>query len=66
MSAMATPRIEFLGMAESLGVPMLATSTARQVYEAAAAQGLDNLDMGGVTTLYEPWAGVKVRAKRDE
>lgn len=55
-----------LRMAESLGVPMLATSTVRQVYEAAAAQGLDNLDMAGVTTLYEQWAGVKVRAKRDE
>ena len=29
----------------------------------AAAQGLDTLDMAGVTTLYEQWAGVKVRAK---
>ena len=54
-----------LKMAESLGVPMLATSTVRQIYEAAAAQGLDNVDMAGVTTLYEQWAGVKVRAKRD-
>ena len=50
-----------LKMAESLGVPMLATSIVRQIYEAAAAQGLDNLDMAGVTTLYEQWAGVKVR-----
>lgn len=55
-----------LQMAESLGVPMLATSTVRQVYEAAAAQGLDTLDMAGVTTLYERWAGVKVRTKRDD
>jgi hypothetical protein len=31
----------------------------------AAAQGLDTLDMAGVTTLYERWAGVKVRTKRD-
>jgi 3-hydroxyisobutyrate dehydrogenase len=54
-----------LKMAESLGVPMLATSTVRQIYEAAAAQGSDNLDMAGVTTLYEQWAGVKVRTKRD-
>ncbi len=54
-----------LKMAESLGVPMLATSTVRQIYEAAAAQGLDNVDMAGVTTLYEQWAGVKVRAKQD-
>jgi 3-hydroxyisobutyrate dehydrogenase len=53
-----------LKMAESLGVPMLATSTVRQIYEAAAAQGLDNLDMAGVTTLYEQWAGVTVRATR--
>jgi 3-hydroxyisobutyrate dehydrogenase len=53
-----------LKMAESLGVPMLATSTVRQIYEAAAAQGLDNLDMAGVTTLYEQWAGVKVRTTR--
>ena len=52
-----------LQMAESLGVPMLATSVVRQVYEAAAAQGMDTLDMAGVTTLYEQWAGVKVRAK---
>ena len=55
-----------LRMAESLGVPMLATSTVRQIYEAAAAQGLDTLDMAGVTTLYEQWAGVKVRTKRDD
>jgi len=53
-----------LKMAESLGVPMLATSIVRQIYEAAAAQGLDNLDMAGVTTLYEQWAGVKVRTTR--
>jgi 3-hydroxyisobutyrate dehydrogenase len=53
-----------LKMAESLGVPMLATSTVRQVYEAAAAQGLDDADMAGVTKLYERWAGVEVRAKK--
>ncbi len=53
-----------LQMAESLGVPMLTASTVRQVYEAAAAQGLDTLDMAAVTTLYEQWAAVKVRAKR--
>ena len=53
-----------LQMAESLGVPMLATATVRQIYETAAAQGLDTLDMAGVTTLYEQWAGVKVRTKR--
>jgi 3-hydroxyisobutyrate dehydrogenase-like beta-hydroxyacid dehydrogenase len=52
-----------LQMAESLGVPMLTTSTVRQIYEAAAAQGLDTLDMAAVTTLYEQWAGVEVRAK---
>lgn len=52
-----------LQMAEGLGVPMLATSAIRQIYEAAAAQGLDTLDMAAVATLYEQWAGVKVRAK---
>ncbi|MBI1733938.1 MAG: NAD(P)-dependent oxidoreductase [Candidatus Rokubacteria bacterium] len=55
-----------LRMAESLGVPMLATSAVRQIYEAAAAQGLDNVDMAGVTKLYEQWAGVTVRAKQDD
>ncbi|HXH83817.1 MAG TPA: NAD-binding protein, partial [Candidatus Tectomicrobia bacterium] len=53
-----------LTMAEALGVPMLATAVVRQVYEAAAAQGLDDLDMAGVTRLYEQWAGVQVRARR--
>ncbi|HXU88494.1 MAG TPA: NAD(P)-dependent oxidoreductase [Methylomirabilota bacterium] len=52
-----------LQMAETLGVPMLTASTVRQVYEAAAAQGLDTLDMAAVTTLYEQWAAVTVRAK---
>jgi 3-hydroxyisobutyrate dehydrogenase len=55
-----------LQMAERLGVPMLATSIVRQVYEAAAAQGLDNADMAGVTKLYEGWAGVEVRAAKKE
>jgi 3-hydroxyisobutyrate dehydrogenase len=50
-----------LQMAESLGVPMLATSIVRQIYEAAAAQGLDTLDMAAVTRLYEAWTGVEVR-----
>ena len=52
-----------LEMAESLGVPMRATATVRQVYEAAAAQGLDRLDMAGVIKIYEQGAGVQVRAK---
>jgi 3-hydroxyisobutyrate dehydrogenase-like beta-hydroxyacid dehydrogenase len=55
-----------LGLAARLGLPMLAASTARQVYEAAAAQGLGTLDMAAVTRLYEGWAGVKVRAKADD
>jgi 3-hydroxyisobutyrate dehydrogenase len=50
-----------LSMAESLGVPMLATSTVRQIYEAAAAEGFDTLDMAAVTKLYEAWTGVEVR-----
>jgi 3-hydroxyisobutyrate dehydrogenase len=53
-----------LSMAESLGVPMLATSAVRQIYEAAAAQDLDTLDMAAITKLYERWAAVEVRAKR--
>jgi 3-hydroxyisobutyrate dehydrogenase-like beta-hydroxyacid dehydrogenase len=55
-----------LRMAEGLGVPMLATAAVRQIYEAAAAQGLDTVDMAGVTKLYEQWAGVTVRAKRND
>ena len=50
-----------LGLAAGLGMPMLVASTVRQVYEAAAAQGLGGLDMAAVTSLYEQWAGVKVR-----
>jgi 3-hydroxyisobutyrate dehydrogenase len=50
-------------LAESLGVPMLTLSTVRQVYEAAAASGLDGQDMAAVTALFERWAGVQVRGK---
>jgi hypothetical protein len=35
----------------------------RQVYEAAHAQGFGQLDMAGVTRLYEQWTGVTVRGK---
>jgi 3-hydroxyisobutyrate dehydrogenase-like beta-hydroxyacid dehydrogenase len=48
-------------LAESLGVPMLTTAVVRQVYEAAAAAGLDGQDMAAVTELFERWAGVRVR-----
>jgi 3-hydroxyisobutyrate dehydrogenase len=48
-------------LAESLGVPMLTMSIVRQVYEAAAAAGLDGRDMAAVTALFERWAGVEVR-----
>jgi 3-hydroxyisobutyrate dehydrogenase len=51
-------------LAESLGVPMLTTSTVRQVYETAAAAGLDGQDMAAVTALFERWAGVQVRSRR--
>jgi 3-hydroxyisobutyrate dehydrogenase len=50
-------------LAESLGVPMLTLSVVRQVYEAAAASGLDGQDMAAVTALFERWAGVEVRGK---
>ena len=49
-------------MAESLGVPMLTLAIVRQVYEAAAAAGLDGRDMAAVTALFERWAGVEVRS----
>ncbi len=54
-----------LEMGKSLGMPMIATSVVHQIYQAAAAQGMDNLDMAGVTKLYEQWAGVEVRAKKE-
>jgi 3-hydroxyisobutyrate dehydrogenase-like beta-hydroxyacid dehydrogenase len=50
-----------LGLAASLGMPMFVGSTVRQVYEAAYAHGLGDLDMAGVTKLYEHWTGVTVR-----
>jgi 3-hydroxyisobutyrate dehydrogenase-like beta-hydroxyacid dehydrogenase len=50
-------------LAESLGVPMLTTAVVRQVYEAAAAAGLDGQDMAAVTELFERWAGVQVRSR---
>ena len=50
-----------LGLAASVGMPMFVASTVRQVYEAAHAQGLGELDMAGVTKLYEHWTGVIVR-----
>ncbi len=52
-----------LGLAAGLGFPMLVASAVRQVYEAAAAQGLADQDMAAVTRLYEEWAGVEVRGK---
>jgi 3-hydroxyisobutyrate dehydrogenase len=56
-----------LGMAAKLEVPMFVASTVRQVYEAAHAEGFGQLDMAGVTKLYEHWTGVTVRgaAARD-
>jgi len=50
-----------LELAASVGMPMFVASAVRQVYEAAYAAGFGNLDMAGVTVLYEQWAGVKVR-----
>jgi 3-hydroxyisobutyrate dehydrogenase len=50
-----------LDLAQSVGMPMFVASAVRQVYEAAHAAGLDDLDMAGVTVLYEQWTGVKVR-----
>jgi 3-hydroxyisobutyrate dehydrogenase len=50
-----------LGLAARLEMPMLVTSMVRQVYEAAHAQGLGDLDMAAVTELYEQWTGARVR-----
>lgn len=50
-----------LGLAARLGIPLVTTAAARQMYEAAAAEGLDNGDMAGVIRLYERWAGIQVR-----
>jgi 3-hydroxyisobutyrate dehydrogenase len=50
-----------MALAARLEMPMLVTSTVRQVYEAAHAQGLGHLDMAAVTRLYEQWTGVTVR-----
>ncbi len=50
-----------LDMASELGVPMPTAAAVRQVYEAARAAGFGDLDMVGVTRLYESLAGVEVR-----
>ncbi|MGH7348691.1 MAG: NAD(P)-dependent oxidoreductase, partial [Candidatus Rokuibacteriota bacterium] len=50
-----------LSMAARLEMPVPLASAVRQVYEAAHAQGFGQLDMAGVTRLYEQWTGVTVR-----
>ena len=50
-----------LAMAARLEMPVPLASAVRQVYEAAHAQGFGQLDMAGVTRLYEQWTGVTVR-----
>jgi 3-hydroxyisobutyrate dehydrogenase-like beta-hydroxyacid dehydrogenase len=50
-----------LAMAARLEMPFPLASAVRQVYEAAHAQGFGQLDMAGVTRLYEQWTGVTVR-----
>jgi len=50
-----------LAMAARLEMPVPLASAVRQVYEAAHAQGFGQLDMAGVTRLYEQWTGVAVR-----
>jgi len=52
-----------LHMAASLGLPMPVTSAVRQTYDTAHAEGFGSLDMAGVISLYEKWAGVEVRSK---
>jgi len=57
-----------LAMAARLEMPVPVTAIVRQVYEAAHVQGFGQLDMAGVTRLYEQWTGVAVRggAARDK
>jgi 3-hydroxyisobutyrate dehydrogenase len=55
-----------MALAARLEMPMLVTSTVRQVYEAAHAEGLGDLDMAAVTRLYEHWTGVTVRGRASE
>jgi len=57
-----------LSMAAKLEMPVPLAAMVRQVYEAAHAQGFGQLDMAGVTRLYEQWTGVTVRSRavRDE
>ena len=50
-----------LAMAARLEMPVPLASAVRQVYETAHAQGFGQLDMAGVTRLYEQWTGVAVR-----
>jgi 3-hydroxyisobutyrate dehydrogenase len=52
-----------LAMAARLEMPVPLAAIVRQVYEAAHAQGFGQLDMAGVTRLYEQWTGVAVRGK---
>jgi len=52
-----------LAMAAKLEMPMPVAAVVRQVYEAAHAQGFGQLDMAGITRLYEQWTGVAVRGK---
>lgn len=55
-----------LGLAARLELPMLVTSMVRQAYDAAHAEGFGQLDMAGITRLYEQWAGVQVRSRPAE
>jgi 3-hydroxyisobutyrate dehydrogenase len=50
-----------VNLGRELGVPLLVTSVARQVYELARARGMGRLDHTAVITLMEEAAQVKVR-----
>ena len=47
--------------AKELGVPLLLTNVAQQMYETAKASGLGRQDISAVTTMLEKLAGVEVR-----
>lgn len=49
-------------MAQDQDVPVFAAQGAKSVYQVAKASGKGGLEMAGVATVLEEWAGVKVRS----
>jgi 2-hydroxymethylglutarate dehydrogenase len=51
--------------AKAMGVPLLLTNVAQQIYETAKASGLGRKDISAVTTVLEKLVGVEVREGDD-